>query len=191
MPPKHPKSIRREMLLYLYNRYQNDPLEMIGPGDFLEGCGWTKQELVPNIHYLHDRKLVELMFGYNPPLFAAARILAAGIDLVEHPFEFDRMFPPSLEEDSTEHSRIMYLVEHLVDEVDFAPVEGHARRNQLRDAQYLRDEAALSSDKWRWDVMLQLLDWIEAPLEDPAGSIPSIYELRKALQDMSATVKKE
>ena len=113
MAVNHPKGVRRRLLLTLYERYLKNPLEMLGPEDFLSD-GFGREELLANIHYLSDSKLVELMMGYSPPWFAATRITAAGIDLVENRFDFDLRFPPAPNEDaSIDGADILYLIERL------------------------------------------------------------------------------
>jgi len=66
------KSIRRKLLTRLYERYQRDPLDMLEPQDFADIA--VRVSLAANMHYLADRGLVEMMMGYNPPMFSAVRI---------------------------------------------------------------------------------------------------------------------
>ncbi|MCX8063783.1 MAG: hypothetical protein N3G21_01260, partial [Candidatus Hydrogenedentes bacterium] len=89
----HPKAIRRWILIKLYERYLENPTEMLGPEDFLETGLIDKKQLSVNIHDLYDMQFVELITGYNPPMFVAARITPKGIDLIENPREFDTLFP--------------------------------------------------------------------------------------------------
>jgi len=179
---QHAKSIRRRILLMLYDRYLQDPLNMSTPQDVLEDGTVPRADLMANMHYLSDRGLVELMMGYNPPLFAAARITADGIDLVENPFQFDLWFPgaPSSAEQAV--AEAPELMERLVAEADFAPLDGEKRRCLLRDVQYLRDELARPAERWRIGVMETVLAWLEAYDEQQAGMLPSLTELRKAIQ---------
>jgi len=183
----HPKAVRRRILEILYQRYLSDPLEMLAPEDFLADEAITRENLIPNIHYLNDRKLVELMIGYSPPLFAAARIRAEGIDLVENPFEFDWRFPPAIEAGEGHSWELPALIERLVEEGDFAPLDGEERRALLRDVQYLRDEVARPPHRWRRHVIATVLDWIEAPLKDEVEEIlPSAKRIRQVIDDAEA-----
>ena len=178
----HPKSIRRSLLTLLYERYQQDPLYMLNPEDFLVLDNITKQNLVPNIHYLHDRQLVELMIGYNPPLFAAARITADGIDIVENRFAFNLRFPPMLGEAEEATAEVPQLIERLVEEAELSPLDGEARKSLLRDVQYLRDEVARPVSRWRQTAIQSVLAWVAAPFDDVGEILPSFARLSEVLE---------
>ena len=187
MKPFHPKSVRRKLLLALYSRYLKDPLDMLAPEDVLSESAVSREDLVSNIHYLHDRGLVELMMGYNPPLFAAVRITADGIDLVENTFEFDLRFPPEPGEVESACAEIPLLCERLVEEADFAPLDGEKRRALLGDLQYLRCELARPAERWRVHVLETVLNWVEShfsTVEDGAHTyLPSLELLKTAIQE--------
>ena len=104
----------------------------------------SRESLIPNIHYLHDRGLVELMLGFSAPMFDGARITADGIDLVENTSEFGLRFPQSLDDEEALSAGVPVLMERLVEEADLCALDGEARRALLRDIQYLREELALS-----------------------------------------------
>lgn len=178
---RHPKHVRRRMMLILYTRYQRDPLEMLSPEDFYGPDGVTREELIANIHYLADRKLVELMIGYYPPLFAAARITANGIDLVENRFLFNLRFPPEPGKLEEAYADIPLLVEQLVEEAEFATLDGEARYALLRDVQFLRDEIARPAHRWRRGVISTVLGWISASVEKPDEELPAAKAIVEAL----------
>ena len=71
----HPKAVRRRILVMLYESYQVHPLQMITPAEIMEAIALSKEDLAANAYYLHDSGLVEMMMGYAPPLFAAARTM--------------------------------------------------------------------------------------------------------------------
>lgn len=176
----HPKSIRRKVLQELYRRYLNDPLEMVEPsafGDLLE----NRRDLMANMHYLSDRKLVEMMMGYNPPMFAALRITADGIDLVENRFEFNLRFPPDPGEEEETGAGLSRLVEQLVEEADFCSLDGEARQCLLRDVQYLRDEVSRPVHRWRRHVIYAILYWLEEPFPVAEEGLPSLRATREAV----------
>ena len=183
MEQPHPKTVRRRLLTILYERYLEDPLDMLSPEDFLEHGRVTRKDLVANIHYLHDRHLVELMIGYSPPMFAAARITADGIDLVENRFEFNLRFPPEPGAEEVARAGLPLLIERLVEEADFAPLDGEARTNLLRDVEYLRDEIARPAHRWRRHVIEAVLDWIEGSETEPGETLPSLGEIRRAIAE--------
>lgn len=189
MKPRHPKSVRRRLLTILYERYLKNPLDMLTPEDLLEDGTIAREDLVANIHYLHDRELVELMMGYNPPLFAAARITADGIDLVESPHRFDVLFPPSPDEREETQAEAPVLLERLVCEADCSPLDGEARQALLRDVQFLRDEVARPASRWRREVIQTVLEWIEGHFrdahEDAQAALPSLAPLKQALEKQS------
>ncbi len=184
----NPKSVRRKLLLALYNRYLKDPLEMLTPDEVITESCVSRDDLIANIHYLNDRGLVELMMGYNPPLFAAVRITANGIDLVENQFEFNLRFPPDEFEGETVAS-IPYLCERLVEEADFAPLDGEERRALLREVQFLRDELARPALRWRRHVLATVLEWMESHFvgfeRGVEEYLPSLSKMRLFLQHNS------
>jgi len=181
---KSPKSVRRQLLLKLYDAYFVDPLDMLSPEDVLGDGAIAREALSPNAHYLHDRQLIELIVGYNPSTFAAARITAKGIDLVENHFEFNLLFPPGPGEGEGYAAELPQLMERLVEEADFSPLDGEARRNLLRDVQFLRDELARPESRWRHHVILTFLDWIGGYFEAPGEVLPSLGALRQRLEAM-------
>jgi len=190
MDNTHPKSVRRHLLSFLYDRYMANPLEMLAPQDFLEAGNLSREALMVNMHYLADRKLVELMIGYNPPMFAAARITADGIDLVENRFEFNLRFPPDPGEREESVADLLWLVERLAEEAELSPLDGEARKSLLRDVQYLRDEMARPAERWRLRVVQTVLDWIATSIdqngdEDP---LPSLRPIQNRIAEIIRTL---
>ena len=181
MNHQHAKAVRRRILLFLYERYQQDPTEMTGPEGFINEQGFTKADLVFHMHYLSDHRLVELAMGYAPPLFAAVRLTGQGVDEVEHPFELDRRFPAAPEECGDGYGDLPVLLEHLLVEAECALLDGEARRGLLRDVLYLREEVARPVAHW-WPVVLRgVLAWIAAPFEDGADELPSLARIQARL----------
>ncbi|MBI5093245.1 MAG: hypothetical protein HZB26_12500 [Candidatus Hydrogenedentes bacterium] len=180
---KHPKSVRRRLLTILYEHYNRDPLEMLTPEDLLEDGSVQRGDLLCNAFYLHDRGLVELMIGYNPPMFAAARITYKGIDLVENPFEFNLQFPPAPDEAEQAMAEVPFLLERLVQEADFSALDGELRRCLLRDVQYLRDELLRPVERWRKPVAKTVIGWIEGYFDVPREALPSLFELKNFVGD--------
>lgn len=183
MESPHPKHVRRLILERLYERYMKDPLDMVGPVDLMEDGLVTRENLVPNIHYLHDRGLVELMLGFSPPLFDGARITAEGIDLVENISEFGLRFPEALSEEEALSAGIPIVMERIVEEADLCALDGEVRRALLRDIQYLREELARPLHRWHPAVIMAVLDWIEEHFTGVTEPLPSYEELRTLLQD--------
>lgn len=184
MHTRHPKSIRRRLLEVMYERYLKEPLVMLEPLELMQAAGITKQELVPNIFYLHDSGLVELMTGYHQSLFASARITADGIDLVENSYEFNLRFPAAPGESEEALHEVPVFTEQLVQEVDLCPLDGEARQCLLRDVQYLRGELARPVERWRTHVIGTILEWIEGYFDDPNRHLPSLPKLREVLRGM-------
>ncbi len=168
------------MLLILYERYLENPLDMLTPEDFLEEGAVDRESLPPAIQYLADRGLVELMTGYNPPMFATARITADGIDLVENTFEFNLRFPPAPGEIEEAYADVPLLVEKLLEEAEFAPLDGETRACLLRDVLYLRDELARPAERWRHHVIGTIIEWIEKQVGDPTEFLPTLALLQQA-----------
>jgi hypothetical protein len=177
----HPKTVRRRILIILYERYLRDPLDMLTPQDILETRAVSREDLIANVHYLNDKGLIELMMGYNPPLFAAVRITAKGIDLVENTFEFNLQFPPEPGEAEHLMAGVPLLIERLVAEADFSALDGEERKCLLRDVQYLRDELMRRPDRWRMNVIETVIGWIAGYFDDPDECPPSLGALREAI----------
>jgi len=177
----HARQIRRRILTILYERYFSDPLDMPGPEDLLRD-GVEREDLVPNAHYLNDRGLIELLIGYSSPLFTAARITAKGIEVVENRYQFDLMFPPEPSESEFALAEVPVLVERLIEEADFAPIDGEARHCLLRDVQYLRDELARPTSRWRYKVIEAVLEWIGEHVGGSDETLPSLGKLRERLR---------
>jgi hypothetical protein len=183
MAARHPKSVRRRILLVLYDHYQEDPLQMLSPEELMEHGGLLREDLSANIHYLFDRGLVEMMTGYNPPMFAAVRMTADGIDLVENAHEFSRRYPPSAEELEGKMAEAPMLLDRLAEEADFAPLDGDARACLLRDINYLRDELARPADRWRKETVLTVVTWVAGHFDgDAEAHLPSLTKLQVGLK---------
>ncbi len=155
------KATRRRILRILYNRYLEDPLASTDPYQFFEQHNLTRNDLVVNIHYLHDSGLVELLMGYAPPLFSGARITAKGIDVVENPYEFNLRFPAADNEEKGASDSLPALVEQFTRQVEQAALDGETRRTVLRDAWFLREELARPPERRRNDVILAAFSWME------------------------------
>lgn len=153
---------------------------MMTPTDIVEAGGISITELVPNAHYLHDRNLIELMIGYNPPLFAATRIAPSGIDLYEDRPIFERMFPADAIADSVSVSDVVALVMVLLSEAEASGLEGRRREWLLGDIDALRQELVAPEVNWRTDVIMARLQWLDGFFEDE-GTMPTLNKLRDAL----------
>lgn len=175
MNPHFHKSIRRRLLVTLYEHYMANPAEMLEPAAFLGDGTLEKHPLLVNMHYLADRGLVELMLGYDPSVFAAVRITSKGIDLVENQFELDRQFPPHPDGAEQGAADLPLLIEQLQHEADICDLEGTARRALLDDVAYLRNEIARPAACWRLQVILSVLGWMSeavAACDLPPPSLP-------------------
>lgn len=183
MSALHPKGIRRQILLTLYGHFQNSPLDMLAPDELRDATNIGREHLTANAHYLHDRGLIELMIGYSPTSFAAARITADGIDLVENEYQLNLLFPGVPGEMEESMAEMPILVERLVQEADFSPLDGERRKCLLRDVQFLRDELARPAERWRPEVIEAVLGWIDAHFQDPDDVLPSLAKVRALLSE--------
>ena len=183
MKKTNPKAVRRRIITILYELYLEDPLRMMSPDDIVEDGTLDLEDLAPNCHYLHDRKLIELMVGYNPPMFAATRIAPEGIDLFEDRAAFDRQFPVGLDETALRAPNVIPLLMQLAREADQSSVAGIQREWLLRDITHLRDELRQPERDWRADVILNDLRWLEGFFEgdDTARELPSLGRLKDML----------
>lgn len=183
MGSRNPKDIRRQILLTLYDRYFAAPLEMLDPEDLMRSGEIAHEELVPNAHYLRDRGLVELMIGYNTTSFAAIRITADGIDLVENQYAFNTRFPADMADVTETLNELPILVERLIAEIDLSPIEGEVRAALIRDVQYLREEFARPVHRWRRTVIDTVLGWIADPFAKPNEDLPSLVRVQTLLRE--------
>lgn len=151
---------------------------MAGPEPLMPCAGDDRSTLVFNMHYLADRGLVELMMGYQPPLFSGARITADGIDLVENRFQFDLRFPPAPEDPDSAAAELPALMARLAEEVEFCPVDGEARRALLRDAAWLQDEAARPAARRRLGLVLSVLDSMAGACGSAENAPPALEKVR-------------
>lgn len=184
MTQMHPKTVRRRILEILYECYMADPLDMPTPERILESGTVPREALVANAHYLLDRGYIELMFGYRPPLFTAARITPAGIDAVENAFEFNLRFPDAPDAADQRTLELAALMERLVEEADFVALDGERRQALLRDVQFLRDEAARPAARWRREVMTAVLGWIAQATTGCGDALPSLERVQALVEEL-------
>ncbi len=186
MAELHPKTVRRRILEFLYDGYLASPLRLYEPKDILATGRVPKDTLFVNACYLHDRGLIEVKHGYTPGMFEAARIVPAGVDFVESRVLFDTTFPPD-PSDLEEAARLLpSLMERLVEEADFAPLDGEERVTLLRDVQYLREELSRPVERWRRLVVWTFLSWLEGYRADGELVLPTLPEVRAAAQHAAA-----
>ena len=187
MNPLIHKSIRRTLLTTLYERYMADPAEMLEPAAFLADGTLGKHPLLVNMQYLADRGLVELMRGYDPSQFAAVRITANGIDLVENQFEFDRQIPPHPNAAEQGAADLPVLIEQLQHEADICDLDGVARNAFLDDVAYLRNEIARPAACWRLGVIQSVLGWMSEAVALCDTPPPTLPILARRIGELTGT----
>ena len=182
MNKPHPNSVRRRILRRLYDFYAENPLHMLSPDDLLEDTELRRSDLAFNSFYLHDCGLVEMMVGYNPPLFAAIRISPSGVDLVENDAEFNRRFPAfdsGLDNRREEALQRLYAV---LDEVQAAPIRGIRNAWLLDDLKSLRDALREPSEQWDHRLLGILMSGMREYFGgDPGEILPSLSHLAAAV----------
>lgn len=187
MPETNHKAVRRAILELLYQTYLDDPLCMVEPEVFFQSEAINRKSIVPNMHYLADRKLVEMMMGYCPPMFSAVRITARGMDLVENRFEFNLQFPAAAREEEQGLDAIPWLLERLVEEGDFAPIDGIGRRQLLGDILYLRGELSLPRDRWRIALVRAVIEGVDDLATRSGHPLPALAKLAEAVNTAAST----
>ena len=181
MRKTNPKVIRRSIMEILYDSYQVDPLHMLSPYDLAEFKTVILTDLTPNCHYLHDRNLIEMMVGYNPPMFDAVRIAPKGIELYEDVRAFDREFPPFATE-GRGAPNVVPLIMQMGREAEICSLEGVRREWLMKDLSHLRDELRLPEEEWRADIILRDLQWLEGFFEeDLEAELPALVKLKDML----------
>jgi hypothetical protein len=175
-----PKEVRGRILTVLYDTFQRDPLVMMTPSDIADEARLRMEVLAANCHYLHDRNFIELMMGYNPPLFAAARIAPEGIDLYEDRKRFKRFFSEDASDHADVTAEVIPLVMALGREAETAPLTGLKREWLLADLSRLRDLLRRPQDTWDADHIRNALQWLEGQA-GPDAPLPSLAALAAAL----------
>lgn len=164
----------------LYDSYQQDPLQMMTPSDIADAGALQINQLAPNCHYLHERDLIELMMGYNPPLFAAARIAPEGIDLYENRERFEAYFSagPSSQAEGT--AEVIPALMALAEQAEQTSLAGVRREWLLRDVSRLRDLLRRPEHTWEAEPILNALQWLEGFVETDRD-LPALAELKRIL----------
>lgn len=179
-----PKIIRREILGILYESYLEDPLQMLTPTDITERGSIRTKDLVSNAYYLHDLDLIELMVGYNPPLFAATRILPKGIELFEDREALDKLFPlgPSLP--SGDMTQLIGLMLKLGEEADRTELQGSQKNWLLKDVERLRTLLIIPEKEWDSEDILSTLQWLDGFfMEQENVPLPSLELMKTILHE--------
>ncbi|MEX2015626.1 MAG: hypothetical protein WD873_03245 [Candidatus Hydrogenedentales bacterium] len=184
MSAEIPKQIRRRLLLALYRRYLEDPLQMVTPEDILEEGDILRNQLAANAHYLNDRGLVEMMMGYKPPLFAAVRISPKGIDLVEDDEAFNRLFPGGETNGFDAQRKTLSLVYKLAAEIEALELPPALRAWVMEDVKDLRNILRVSPERPRASDLRARLAWLEQDLVEHAGvESPALQALQEQLEE--------
>jgi hypothetical protein len=176
MPVADPKHARRVILTVLYESYQRDPMFMMTPSDMADASALLIDDLAPNCHYLHERDFIELIMGYNPPLFAAARIAPEGIDLYEDRTRFERLFSRGPGARSEDTHALIPLLMSLAQEAESTRLEGLRREWLLRDVTRLRDLVRGPEKDWDADAILTALGWLKGFTQDGVA-MPSLDKI--------------
>lgn len=175
-----PKQVRARILATLYDTFQRDPLVMMTPSDIADGAQLKMDVLAANCHYLHDRNFIELMMGYNPPLFAAARIAPEGIDLYEDRKRFKRFFSEDPADHADVTAEVIPLILALGREAEKAPLTGLKREWLLADVSRLRDLLRRPQEAWDIDHIRNALQWLQGQAA-PDAPLPALAALEQAL----------
>ncbi len=179
MDPVTLKSTRRLILTTLYDQYLADPLRMLTPSEMLETEELTRENLAANAHYLHERGLIELLTGYNAPLFAATRISPEGIDLVEDTARFREVMGHDaavVDDISADAPR---LVLKVAEEANVSNLSDVRKQWLLDDLRSLRDEFRKAPHERQEHVVRGLLAAVSDYFDGDSGeALPSFRELR-------------
>ena len=176
-----PKHARRVIMTVLYECYQRDPLFMMTPSDMADASALLMDDIAPNCHYLHERELIELIMGYNPPLFAAARIAPEGIDLYEDQRRFKRFFSPSTDEHAEDTVAVVPLVMSLAQEAEATPLKGLQREWLLRDVTRLRELMHGPEKTWDGEAIANAIEWLDG-FVGPGIEMPSLTRIKQIVQ---------
>lgn len=182
MSEDHTKSTRKEILNILYTQYLRDPMKMLTPDDML-GDTLDRERLAPNVHYLHERGFVELLVGYNAPLFAAVRIAPDGIDLIEDAHRFTQMFSSQGAVTDAVSSETPALVLAIADEVEASSLTNVRKEWLLADLRELRDQLRRPAHERQEIRVSEILQSLDEYFDDDASMyLPSLARLKSALE---------
>jgi hypothetical protein len=175
----NPRETRGRILTVLYHTFQRDPLVMMTPSDIADASKLRMDQLAASCHYLHDRSYIELMMGYNPPLFAAARIAPEGIDLYEDRKRFELLFSdvPAVRADLT--AQVIPLMTALAREAETSALEGLRRDWLLADVTRLRDLLRRPQETWDYEQIHDALQWLagQSSAELPLPALELLKEV--------------
>ncbi|MDP7638407.1 MAG: hypothetical protein QGG73_01630 [Candidatus Hydrogenedentes bacterium] len=158
---------------------------MLTPEDILSDTSLERDDLAANTYYLHDSGLVEVMVGYSPPLFAAARITSAGIDLVEDAVALNARFPTATEATSQRAMGALACVLELAREIEVSALDGVRRDWLLEDVQRLRDELRKPMDHWDGEAIWNGINWVGHYFEGaPEDHLSTLAPLAKAVRSI-------
>lgn len=157
---------------------------MFTPKEIMDDGTIAREDLPSNAFYLHERGYIELMVGYEPPLFAAARISPDGIELVEDEERFNQLFPAESDGVDEDSEAVMGAMMTLAKEAEDSGLAGIHRDWLLRDVTSLRDELRRPVSSWRGGVLREVLKWIEDYFEgDVDLRLPSMEKLKGLLNE--------
>lgn len=186
----NPKAVRRQILSLLYDRYQADPMHSLMPSEIYVETGLSPEDVTPAAFYLHERGLVDLMVGYNPPNFDAVRIAPAGIDLVEDRAAFNQQFPPDDSNEGESYAPVMPLLLALVQQIEASQIEGTRQAWLLEDVGRLRDALRLPIASWdpalirTWES--RVAEYIEDGLAEQLAAFRELQRLIAEFLDEDA-----
>jgi hypothetical protein len=184
MAVSNPKETRGRILTVLYHTFQRDPLVMMTPSDIADASKLRMDELAASCHYLHDRQFIELMMGYNPPLFAAARIAPEGIDLYEDRKRFERLFSDTTATRADLTMEVIPLMTALAREAESSTLAGLRREWVLADISRLRDLLRRPQETWDFEHIRDAIQWLvgQTGAETP---LPALAALERVLAQRS------
>lgn len=157
---------------------------MLTPKEIMDDGTIAREDLPSNAFYLDERGYIELMVGYEPPLFAAARISPDGIELVEDEERFNELFPAESDGVDEDSEAVMGAMMTLAKEAEDSGLVGIHRDWLLRDVTSLRDELRRPVSSWRGGVLREVLKWIEDYFEgDVDLRLPSMEKLKALLNE--------
>lgn len=152
---------------------------MLSPEDLMEDGTVPKPALSASAFYLHDRNLIELMVGYNPPLFAAVRIAPDGIELYENPVEFNRTFPLDEANVEAKFMEVVPLMLQLAEEAERSGLQGLRLEWLLRDITQLREEFMCPQDEWRQEHIARITRWLDGYFwHDENAQLPTLEAIK-------------
>lgn len=150
--------VRKKVLEVLYKSYEIDPHNLLSPEEIMEIAQISRDELKRNIFYMEERGWVECLKRFGTSLFAGARILPRGIDIMENSARLARLFPAENLVYQSNGDDLLGIFEELRETCQEVEVDAAALNHYLDS---LWNEILAEPVNRKPERIASLCDWLE------------------------------